>query len=429
MDHLLMKREGFFEYRNWLDYASLRLSWGKNIVPTGSIYDVYGRYIGGSQNYNNNPTVSLDTRTIPNTSLIPSTTTQWNAGFDMGFENGKYNITFDTYYKQVDALLRQKNIANHNAFGGVSTNETSMVNYGYELSVTVRPLAEESNLKWTLSANGAINKDIMASLPDGVRQLLLEDNSATNQAILYRLGINSLSNVLLHNKGVFATDNDVPVDPLTGLRYRSSVSTVEGSYYRAGDPYFTDLNGDYILDANDYVIVGNSQPKLTGGITSYLSYKQWALNTIFSYTAYRDVLNNALAQRFQNYANPLNMGALVPIGDMDYWRQVGDVAKFPNPYDYTRYGFYTPYRYDQTLFQEDGSYFKVNTITLSYNLNRELSKRFGMSSVRLYGTANNVYTFSNYSGPDPEMVSALGRDSSNGYPNKRSYTFGLNVQF
>ena len=424
-----MKREGFFEYRNWLDYASLRLSWGKNIVPTGSIYDVYGRYIGGSQNYNNNPTVSLDTRTIPNTSLIPSTTTQWNAGFDMGFENGKYNITFDTYYKQVDALLRQKNIANHNAFGGVSTNETSMVNYGYELSVTVRPLAEESNLKWTLSANGAINKDIMASLPDGVRQLLLEDNSATNQAILYRLGINSLSNVLLHNKGVFATDNDVPVDPLTGLRYRSSVSTVEGSYYRAGDPYFTDLNGDYILDANDYVIVGNSQPKLTGGITSYLSYKQWALNTIFSYTAYRDVLNNALAQRFQNYANPLNMGALVPIGDMDYWRQVGDVAKFPNPYDYTRYGFYTPYRYDQTLFQEDGSYFKVNTITLSYNLNRELSKRFGMSSVRLYGTANNVYTFSNYSGPDPEMVSALGRDSSNGYPNKRSYTFGLNVQF
>ena len=246
---------------------------------------------------------------------------------------------------------------------------------------------------------------------------------------LFILGINSLSNVLLHNKGVFSTDNDVPVDPMTGLRYRSNVSTEEGSFYRAGDPYFTDLNGDYILDQNDYVIVGNSQPKLTGGITSYLAYKQWTLNTIVSYTAYRDVLNNALAQRFQNYANPLNMGALVPIEDMDYWRQPGDVAIYPNPFDYTRYNYYSPYRYDQTLFQEDGSYFKINTVTLSYNLNRDFSKRFGMTSVRVYGTANNVYTFSNYSGPDPELVSALGRDSSSGYPNKRSYTFGLNIQF
>ncbi|MFB5945248.1 SusC/RagA family TonB-linked outer membrane protein [Albibacterium profundi] len=422
-------RENFLENADWLDYGSIRLSWGKNIVPTGSIYDVYGKYVGNVTNYNNNPTVALDLGAIPNTSLLPSTTTQWNGGFDLGFLGGKYNITFDTYYKQVDALLRQKEIANHNAFGGISTNETSMVNYGYELSFTVRPLNASSPVQWTVSANGALNKDVMASLPDGVRQLLLEDNTATNQAILYRLGINSLSNVLLHNKGVFVTDQGVPVDPLTGLRYRSSVSTEEGSYYRAGDPYFTDLNGDYILDENDYVIVGNSQPKVTGGISSFLQYKNWSMNLNFSYTLYRDVLNNALAQRFQNFANPLNMGALVPVEEMDYWRNPGDQAMYPNPYDYTRYNYYQPYRYDQTLFQEDGSYFKINQITLSYNLDRNFTQQYGISSIRLYGTAYNVYTFSNYSGPDPELVTALGRDSSGGYPNKRSYTLGLQVQF
>src|SRR5690606_41792916 len=82
---------------------------------------------------------------------------------------GKYNVSFDTYYKQVDALLRQKDIANHNAFGAISTNETSMVNYGYEMTFTVRPLSTSSPVQWTLSANGALNKDVMASLPDGVR--------------------------------------------------------------------------------------------------------------------------------------------------------------------------------------------------------------------------------------------------------------------
>src|SRR5690606_38400434 len=121
--------------------------------------------------------------------------------------------------------------------------------------------------------------------------------------------------------------------------------------------------------------------------------------------------------RFQNFANPYELGALVPSEEMDYWRAAGDVSIYPNPFDYTRYSLYTPYRYDQTLFQEDGSYSKINQITLSYNLKRELTQRYGITSVRVYGTASNVYTFSNYSGPDPEIVTALGRDNSNGYPN------------
>ena len=85
--------------------------------------------------------------------------------------------------------------------------------------------------------------------------------------------------------------------------------------------------------------------------------------------------------------------------------------------------------YNQTLFQEDGSYFKINNVTLGYNFNREKLKRIHITSLRLYATANNVYTFSNYSGPDPELVTALGRDDSGGYPRSRSYTIGFQVQF
>lgn len=418
-------RENFMQGLKWLDYSSLRLSYGKNIVPTGTVYDVYGRYVAGGS-YNQMPTVNLDLNVIPNTTLTPTTTTQYNLGFDAGILNGKLGVTFDTYYKQVDNMLRQKDIANINAFSKVSTNEMSVVNYGYELGINVRPLSDDSKLKWSLALNGAINRDVMVHLPDGVSQLLVPD-PVNGQATLYRLGRNSLTNVLLHNKGVYANDSNVPVDPLTGLRYRTGGSNF--TYFRAGDPIWTDLNGDYILDESDYVAVGNSQPIFTGGINSSMQYGKWSLQVNATFTLDRDILNNALATQFRNFNNPLKMSGYVPIEEYNYWKQAGDNAVYPNPFDYTRYSQYTPFRFDQTLFQEDGSYLKISQATLSYNLDREMTKRWGISSVRIYGTAYNIITFSNYSGPNPESVTDLGRDTSGGYPNARSYTLGLNVQF
>lgn len=422
-------KEQFMESLHWLSYGSLRLSWGKNIVPTGNIYDVYGRYIGNTRTYNNNPNVSLDLDRIPNTALVPMTTTQLSSGLDIGFLNGKYNVTMEAYYKQVDGELRLKEIANHNAFGGIRTNETSFVNYGYEVSLNARPLAASSPFKWTVNINGALNRDVMALLPDGVRQLLAEDDSELRQAILYRLGINSLSNILYYNGGVYPTDLHVPVDPLTGLPYRFGSAKVDGAYFRAGDPILIDLNGDYILDENDYVIAGNSQPSLTGGFSSYLTYKNYSLNVACSYTLYRDILNNALANTLQSFRNPTAQNAYVPLDAYNFWQQDGDQAVYPNPYNYLRYTYFNPNMYDQTLFQEDGSYFKINSATFGYNFDREKLQRYGMTSLRVYATANNVYTFSKYSGPDPELVTALGRDDSGGYPRSRSYAIGVQVQF
>lgn len=426
-------KEAWLADKDWLDYSSLRLTAGKNIVPTGTIYDVFGRYVANGS-YNQNPTVGLDLKQVPNTGLIPTTTTQYNVGFDMGILKGKVGLTFDAYYKQVDNILRSKAISNINAFEKISTNETSLVNYGYELAINFRPLSEASKLQWTLGFNAGINKDVLTGLPDGVRDLY-ETGGDTDQQILYRLGQNSLSNVLLNNTGVYSTNADVPVDPLTGLRYRTGGNAANQTYFRAGDPIWTDINGDYVLDNNDYVVVGNSQPQVTGGITSYTSYKNFSLNVNFSFTLIRDILNNALAENFQRYADPAYLNTknafngLVPLDRYNTWMNPGDQAVYPFPLDFTRYAKYRPFRFDQTLFMEDGSYLKINNATFAYNIDRKLTKRWGMTSVRLYLSANNIYTFSNYSGPDPELVSALGRDNSGGYPNRRSYNFGINVQF
>ncbi len=430
-------KENFLTLSKWLDYGSLRASWGKNIVPTGSVFDAFGTY-DYTGFYNGNQAVGIDFGTLPNISLVPTTTTQYNAGFDMGILNGRLSLSFDTYYKMVDNQLRSKALSNMTGFANIKTNEVSLVNYGYELSATVRPLSKTSKVEWTLSFNGAINKDVLTSLPDGARQQLIE-GGATGQAILYRLGRNSLTNILYNTKGVYPTTDAVAVDPATGMRYKTFNGTTTPVYFQGGDPYYADINGDYILDQRDLVPAGNSFPQITGGATSFIRYKEFSLNVNMSYTYKRDILNNALSSMFQNFSNPLAATNLVPIEQFNYWRSAGDNATYPNPYDYLRFGDYSPtsntgtqflpFRYNQTLFQEDGSYLKINTITFSYTFNRNALKKIGVSSMRMYVTANNVYTFTSYSGPDPENVSDLGRDMSAGYPSRRSYSLGLNVQF
>lgn len=429
-------KENLLATSKWLDYGSIRTSWGKNIVPNGTVFDAFGSY-NFSGIYNGSQAIGVNFENLPNTSLTPTVTTQFNAGLDIGLFEGKYQITFDTYYKMVDNQLRQKALADHNGFNKIKTNEVSLVNYGYEFSLTVRPLAKSSNYNWTVSFNGAINKDVLTGLPDGVRQILQKDTQ-TGQSILYRLGRNSLSNVLYNTKGVYSTTNDVAVDPATGKRY----STKNGNttvFFQGGDPYWADINGDYKLDERDLVIAGNSFPQITGGISSFFSWGPYSANINLSYTLKRDILNNALAQRFQNFANPAEQNNLVPIEQYNYWKQSGDVATYPDPYSFLRYGAYSdfvkggslflPYRYDQTMFQEDGSYLKINTLTLAYTFDKKLASRLGITSMRVYCTGNNLYTFTNYTGPDPENVTDLGRDNSAGYPSRRSYSIGLNVQF
>jgi len=431
------QQESFMEDIDWLSYGWFRGSWGRSISPTGSVYDVYGRYTSGGS-YNNRPSTELSLGTAPNIDLLPVKTTQLSGAIELGLFDQQVQFVYENYYKQTDQQLRRKEIANHNAFGSVMTNETAMVNMGHEFMLSYRPKFASKDWDFSISGNGALNRDYITALPDAVRQFIEVDPGVTNLATLYRLGMNSRTNVLLHYKGVYKSDDDVPVNPLTGLRYRAGRAINENAFFRAGDPIWTDLNGDYILDENDFVYVGNALPIFTGGVSSFVRHKNWSLNTQFVLSIKRDILNNALADRFRNYSDPdnkngsagnRNPGALVPLDEYDVWRVLGDDAYYPNPFDFTRTGFANPYRYDQTLFMEDGSYVKFQTATLAYNFDRDLIQRVGITSLRLYLTANNIYTFSRYSGPDPELVTSVGRDSSGGYPNRRSYTLGLNIQF
>lgn len=421
-------KENWMSDLTWLNSGSIRLSWGQNIVPTGSLRSIYGKYNTGG-NYNNQQTIGLDFGSIPNPNLMPKTRQQYNLGMDLSMLGGRIDLNFDAYFSDLKNELFVRSLNNTTGFGNLPSNETGMANYGYELYFAVRPLAKTSPFVLNLSFNGAWNNNVLTRLPEGYNgQFILFSGDGSGQHTIFRVGRNTLSNYLLINEGVYSRDNNVPIDPATGLRYQAS-----GRFYEAGDPIIRDVNGDYIMDRNDYQLTGNSQPMLTGGMSASLTYKGLGVNIYASYTAKRTILNNALAQRLGIMSDPFgssNAGprAVISLPDVDIWRKPGDVAKYPYAYDYNRSGAIQPFRNDQSLWEEDGTYLKINNATFFYTLPKKLVHRLGVNNLRFQMSVSNVITFSPYSGPNPENVTALGRDLSAGYPNSRDYIFGINLE-
>lgn len=429
-----LSREAFADDWKWLSSAALRASWGRTTKYKANRYDIWGTYKLGNDTYNGVPTIPIDYGLLPNDNLKPVTSTSWNLGLETSFFKNRLRFTGDVYYRQTDNQLSDVELADHNAFQRVRSIETSLVNYGLEILVGGKPLSQQSPWVLDISLSLAINKDVITKLPNESRQIINSDAMVVN-----RLGSNALSNYLLVNKGVYATDEDVPVNPATGERMKVSNNKKNGYVYlAAGDPIWADINGDYIIDDRDKVVVGNSQPRLTGGFNINLKYKAFSINTNFSFVMKRDIINAALADRFGAYGDPLSqnlyeMGALTPIESYSFWTQDRVNAKYPNPFDYIRGGRKDHqvnfFRRDQTLFMEDGSYFKINGISVAYTFPKKILEYFNLHRLQLNASVNNIYTFTNYSGVNPENVNSLGYDVSGGYPNSRNYTVGVSIDF
>jgi TonB-linked SusC/RagA family outer membrane protein len=426
----------------WLDQADLRLSVGQNIYPIGNLVDIYGKYDPRGF-YNNQARVGINFDRIPNVNLLPKKVLQYNVGVDATFFNSHLDLTFDTYYRAVSNDLVAVNLPNTSAFGSYQSNDGAVSNYGYELALTIRPLKQSAKVKWTMNVNGALNYDVLTKLPAVFNGQFIDIKDATNatapldatgQYLAKRVGRNALSNYLFTNNGVYASTAQVPVDPVTGLRMRNittagSINTPLQSY-QGGDAMLQDLNGDYVIDVRDRTVTGNTQPLITGGFSNTIGYGQFSLNIYCSYTAIRSVLNNSLAQRLVALSNPFGTSAVPTPGNLRIWKGTGDAtATYANVYNYAHEVYLKNFRGEQTLWQEDGSYFKINQATLSYNLPKDLVKRLGLNAIRTTFTASNLAVFTPYSGPNVENVNSLGKDIDGAYPNPRTYTLGLNVNF
>lgn len=422
--------ENFMERFTWLDNMSIRLTWGQVVKYKATRYDVFGTYdIDPDNTYNGESYIPINYDKLPNINLDPITTTTWNIGYDMSIFNNRLSTSIDAYYRQVDNQLNNIDLPDHSGFNKVRSTEVSLVNYGLEVSLRGKPLPVQSKWNLLVGFNCALNRDVITKLPNEARQILNSDAWVAN-----RLGGNTTSLLLYINKGVYATDEDVPVDPATGKRLRLGSSKTDEGYFKAGDPIWVDVNGDYVIDDKDRVVAADARSKLTGGLFFNLSYKEFSVHVNTSFVFKRDIVNSVLAKTFQAYNNPVRKkidelrknAALAPIESYNFWTENNRYnAVYPNPYNYHHNKVIEPFREAQTLFLEDGSYFKLNTVSLSYRFPKQWLDFFRVRGVTLKASVNNIWTFSNYSGISPEHVNGLGRDQSGGYPSSRTWTVGV----
>ncbi|HVI48120.1 MAG TPA: SusC/RagA family TonB-linked outer membrane protein [Chitinophaga sp.] len=432
-------KENFFRKLNWIDYGSIRVTYGVNSRPTATILNSLGVY-NAYRNYNNSAAITPNFNVMANPGMEPEKSSQFNFGVDLGALHGRLEIIYDTYFKRNYNIVRDLFLPDATGFGKVQMNGGALVNYGHEISITGRPVVHLNprGFQWTVSVNAALNQGLLTELPGG-KQFYLQIDNNTYQSTALKVGRNPLSNFLYENQGVYRTTDDVPVDPIRGVRYKAFLGSGI-QYFQAGDPIWRDLNGDYNLGAADYVIMGNPDPLVTGGFNNTFSYQNISLSVYCSYLIKRSIMNNAIAARIWRLQYPDKLSsdgtAAGPVNIYDlslinFWKKPGDVATHPADVgSFYHDALVAPNRLDQSLYMEDGSYFKINQITLAYAF-RDLGfmKKMKLRLLRAYLTAYNVAMLTRYSGPNPETVTSLGRDDINGYPAARSFTFGIGAQF
>lgn len=410
--------EPFFKkFTSAINDLKLRGSYGKTGNQAGigdytaqGLFRSDGGYLGQSGVY---PGL------IPNANLKWETTDQYNLGADISILKSHVTLNVDVYLKKTSNLLLNVLLPSSSGYSSALQNIGNTQNKGLEINVNTINI-NRKNLQWNSNFNITFNKNKVVKLFEGNEIINSEGNggygSASSLSII-REGLPIGSFFGWQSTGVYATSSD------NKNVIRNSNAT--GYIFRGGDMIFTDQNGDNVINDNDRVVIGNALPKFTGGLTNTIQYKNLELNMLAQFTYGNDVYNGTRAisesmSLFQNGTKSL----------LSRWRKEGDVTDIPRA-DHNDPGIN---KRPSTRWIEDGSYLRIKTLTLSYNVSQQLLNTIKIKSLRLYATAQNLLTFTNYTGIDPEAntfvnsVTDIGIDYA-AYPQYRSFYVGINVGF
>lgn len=387
-----------------LNDLKLRAGWGVvgNDQTSASVYPWVGTVepgknypIGGAVQPGNHQSA------IENKDLKWEQTEQINIGLDAGILNSRVTFSFDAYVKNTSDLLLQLPLPKSTGFDTGYQNVGKLQNKGIEFMVSSRNLVGE--LQWSTDFNISFNRN---KVMDVVGQQIFGSNVA------------SRGDVSLSAKG----------QPL-GQFYGYIAGGVDPA---TGDVYYVNKEGasTFSPTPEDRTIIGNPHPNFIYGLTNTLSYKDFNLSIFLQGTQGNDIFN-ATRVDTEGMTDAKNQSIVVK----DRWRVPGDVTNIPRAtWSNTNNSRIS------TRFVEDGSYMRVKALTLSYNVPQALLSKVKLGNARIYATGENLFTFTNYKGFDPE-VSAYGGDTDNKvknttlgvdfgtYPQTRNLIVGLNLSF
>jgi hypothetical protein len=378
------------------------------------------------------------TSTLGNNRIQWETTTSANYGLELAFLKGRLNFSVDYYTKTTDDLLYNDELAKETGLSQVTVNIGSIKNKGWEFTLQGTPFTSKN---WSIetSANITFQEAVITKLAGGAsfiagNKWLIQEGGRLGDFFVWK------------NLGVFAydasnafTDDGRKLEPrnisangqtadyyLDGKPYAGTVRrlTRNGFILQGGDTEWLDVNNDFIIDEADKVIAGNGLPDCFFGISTTVRYKNFSLNFLFNGQFGNDIYNNVRNQQNENrstYTPPIWDAVLYA------WRKQGDVTVYPyfNRRD-DRGSISTGYN---SLYIEDGSFIRLSSVRLNYNLHQKIVKILKIKNAGLFVYGNNLLTWTNYTWYDPEFTSrglTIGEDGGK-YPKRRELGVGINV--
>lgn len=425
------KNEHFLVNSNLLSEGKLRFSYGQTGNNRVGDFDYLTKYfnpVGSAYAFNNQYIDGVVATNLGNDKLKWETTEQTDLGLDLGFFKQRINLTAEVYKKRTNDLLLRADLPTSSGFATAFKNVGSVENKGLELTLSTVNI-KTPNFSWNTSINISFNRGKVLGLSDNQKELISyiswDSPFNTIPGYIAKLGGPLGEMYGLVSEGTYKiSEFDQPTPGKYVLKPGIVTNGNSASLIQPGDVKYKDINGDGVVTAKDYTVIGHGLPKHTGGFTNNFSYKGFDLNVFFQWSYGNDIMNANRIKFEGGGGNYLNQFASYA----DRWT-------FDNPdSDLPRVkGFQGATSGYTSADVEDGSYLRLKTVSLGYTFDDKLIRRLKLRSLRFYASAQNLITWTKYSGTDPEVNtkrSALtsGFDYS-AYPRARVITAGLNASF
>ena len=425
-----INREDWLKDKEWLSNAKLRTSWGlTGNNRTTTPYDYYSQIAtlpGSTQSYDyvfNGQIVSgYFPSNMSNDNLRWETTEQWNVGLDLSFIDSRIKFTADWYLKNTRDLLLQATIPASSGYTSAMLNIGSMQNQGFEFTLNLVPV-QRKNFTWAMDFNISMNRNKVTALTNNQRSLMSavswDYNYNSQYPYITQVGKPSGMMYGYIYEGTYKYDDFNGNVLKDGVAYMNSVGKEQT---RPGDPKYRDINLDGVIDDNDRTIIGCGQPLHTGGFGNTFNFYGFDVNMFFSWSYGNDVINaNRLI--FEN-GSKQNLNLLKTY--TQHWSENNKNSDIP------RIGANGMSVYSSRVV-EDGSFIRLQNVSIGYTLPRSALRKLHFDTMRVYISADNLFTITRYTGPDPEVstrnsVLTPGFDWS-AYPRSRGITAGVSFTF
>lgn len=440
-----MSEEKFLEDSKWIDLLKLRLSYGQagnNNIPVNqtvlTFQSANSSWIDGVGNYIYNSNILI------NPDLKWETTITQNLGLDYEFFKGRVSGSLEAY-KNVTKDLLLEFLINSGGYQTQFRNAGEIQNTGFEASINVDVLKKE-NFHLDFSFNTSFNKNKVNSLGS------LEDFGARSGWASTAIGNDFLIEVGKPVGQMYGYQNDGRYE-VSDFDYVNGVYTLKDGVADAssvigtispGSMKLKDINGDGKVDIEDQAVIGNANPKYTGGFVINAGLHNFDFSAGFNFSVGNDIYNASKIEHTTATANNGQYRNLTSImADGQRWTNIdpasGELVTDPAALTALNQNttMWSPYMNNYVFSDwavEDGSFLRLNTLTLGYSFPKELTDKLKISKLRLYTTASNVFVWTKYSGSDPEASTRRNTPLTpsvdySPYPRSRQFILGLNLNF